>query len=117
MAALVPDRPVLGPSTEKLGECEAVHAVPGGGVNAVVVRDWVNDAIRSVRIMSRVPRGFKQRLEYSDQGLDGPWEILTVLPGPDGDSTAFGQYEQSFGMRMRMYRSLPPEPLELTLPW
>lgn len=82
---------------------------------SMVIRDWVNDGIRGVQITSRVPRGFKQRLEYSDQGVDGPWEILMVLPGQDGDSTAFDQYEESFGMRM--YRSLPPEPLELTLPW
>lgn len=82
---------------------------------SVVIRDWVNDGIRGVQITSRVPRGFQQRLEYSDQGLDGRWEILTVLLGQGGDSTAFDQYEESFGMRM--YRSLPPEPLELTLPW
>lgn len=82
---------------------------------SLLIRDWVNDGIRGVMITTRVTRGFQQRLEYSDKGLEGPWEILTVLLGQDGESYAFDQYEESFGMRM--YRSVPPEPLELTLPW
>jgi Calx-beta domain len=82
---------------------------------SLVIRDWVNDGIRGVMITTRVPRGFQQRFEYSDKGLQGPWEILTVSLGQDGEAFAFDQYEESFGMRM--YRSVPPEPMELTLPW
>jgi len=82
---------------------------------SLVIRDWVNDGIRGVMITTRVPRGFQQRLEYSDKGLEGPWDILTVVLGQEGESFAFDQYEESFGMRM--YRSVRPEPLELTLPW
>lgn len=82
---------------------------------SLVIRDWVNDGIRGVMITTRVPRGFQQRFEYSDKGLEGPWDILTVVLGQEGESFAFDQYEESFGMRM--YRSVPPEPLELTLPW
>jgi hypothetical protein len=82
---------------------------------SLLIRDWVNDGIRGVMITTRLPRGLQQRLEYSDKGLEGPWGILTVLLGQDGESYAFDQYEETFGMRM--YRSVPPEALELTLPW
>ena len=82
---------------------------------ALVIRNWVNDGIRGVMITTRVPRGFQQLFEYSNKGLDGPWEILTVSLGQDGDAYAFDQYEESFGMRM--YRTVPPAPLESTLPW
>ncbi|MBN9689775.1 MAG: hypothetical protein J0M24_06020 [Verrucomicrobia bacterium] len=85
------------------------------GLEPLTVRDWVNDGIRGVQITGRVPRGFQQRIEYSDAGVEGPWQILTVLLGQEGESTAFDSYEASFGMRM--YRSVPVDPLELTLPW
>lgn len=85
------------------------------GLEPLAVRDWVNDGIRGVQISGRVPRGFQQRVEYSDAGVEGPWQILTVLLGQEGESTAFDSYEASFGMRM--YRSVPVDPLELTLPW
>lgn len=81
----------------------------------LTIRELVNDGIRGVQITSVVPRGFQQRIEYTETGLEGPWQILTVLLGQEGESLAFDSYEESFGMRM--YRSVPFDPLELTLPW
>ena len=81
----------------------------------LAIREWVNDGIRGVQITSVVPRGFQQRIEYTETGLEGPWQILTVLLGQEGETLAFDSYEESFGMRM--YRAVPFDPLELTLPW
>lgn len=85
------------------------------GLEPLTIREWENDGLRGVQVSGRVPRGFQQRLEYSDSGLEGPWQVLTVILGQEGEATAFDSYEASFGMRM--YRAIPADPLELTLPW
>jgi hypothetical protein len=61
-----------------------------------------------------VPRGFQVRLEFSDNGLQGPWELYWLFEGADTERTAFNRYSAS---AIRLFRTRPPEPLENTLPW
>ena len=69
---------------------------------------------RGVQLSTQVPRGYQVRLEYSDNGLAGPWELYWILEGADTDRYAFNTYDSTV---MRMFRILPPEPLDYTFPW
>jgi hypothetical protein len=72
------------------------------------------DGRRGVMVSTTVPRGYKVRLEYSENGVEGPWQVAWVIEGADTERFVFDSYETS---AMRMYRLLPPEPLDLTFPW
>lgn len=72
------------------------------------------DGRRGVMISTTVARGYQVRLEYSENGINGPWKLAWILEGADTERTAFDSFETS---AMRMYRILPPEPLDLTFPW
>jgi hypothetical protein len=69
---------------------------------------------RGVMLSTRVPRGYQVRLEYSDTGVEGPWQPYWTFEGADTDRITFNSYQASI---QRMFRILPPEPLELTFPW
>ncbi|MFM8359508.1 MAG: hypothetical protein ACKOET_13245, partial [Verrucomicrobiota bacterium] len=69
---------------------------------------------RGVVLTTRVPRGYQVRLEYSDAGVEGPWQPYWVYQGSDVERTAFNRFDASL---MRMFRIQPPEPLDMTLPW
>lgn len=69
---------------------------------------------RGVVLSARVPRGYQVRLEYSDAGVGGPWQLYWVMEGADVERTVFNRFDASV---MRMFRILPPEPLSMTLPW
>jgi hypothetical protein len=65
-------------------------------------------------LSTRVARGYQVRLEYSDTGLAGPWRPYWNFEGADVERVAFDSFDSSV---MRMYRILPPEPLDFTFPW
>jgi hypothetical protein len=69
---------------------------------------------RGVMLSTMVPRGYQVRLEYSKNGASGPWQTYWILEGSDSERTTFDSFESSV---MRMYRILPPEPLDFTFPW
>jgi len=69
---------------------------------------------RGVRLSTQVKRGYQVRLEYSDNGADGPWQFYWLFEGADTDRYAFNTFSASI---MRMFRIQPPEPLNLTFPW
>ena len=72
------------------------------------------DGQRGVMLSTTVPRGYQVRLEKSDNGAAGPWRVLWLLDGSDAERTVFDTFSNSV---MRMYRILPPEPLDYTFPW
>jgi hypothetical protein len=72
------------------------------------------DGERGVVLSTMVPRGYQVRLEFSDQSLAGPWQLYWIFQGADVERTAFNRFDASL---MRMFRILPPEPLDITLPW
>lgn len=69
---------------------------------------------RGVMLSTRVTRGYQVRLEYSDAGMEGPWQPYWTFEGADTDRITFNSFKTSL---QRMFRILPPEPLELTFPW
>jgi hypothetical protein len=79
-----------------------------------ISEDTSEDGERGAVLSTLVPRGFQVRLEYSDNGLQGPWQLYWIFEGADTERTAFNRYSTSV---MRMFRTLPPEPLELSFPW
>ena len=73
----------------------------GGGQIGAMLSTWV-------------ARGYQVRLESSDTGAEGPWQLYWLFEGSDVERVAFDSFESSV---MRMYRILPPEPLDYTYPW
>ena len=69
---------------------------------------------RGVMLSTRVTRGYQVRLESSDTGVAGPWRPHWIFEGADTERYAFDSFDASV---MRMYRMLPPEPLDYTFPW
>jgi Calx-beta domain len=69
---------------------------------------------RGVMLKTRVARGYQVRLESSDTGVAGPWRTYWIFEGADTERYAFDSFDASV---MRMYRILPPEPLDYTFPW
>ena len=69
---------------------------------------------RGVQLSTQVPRGYQIRLEYSDNGVAGPWQLYWIFEGADTERYAFNTFDASV---MRMFRILPPEPLNMTFPW
>lgn len=63
---------------------------------------------------TQVARGYQVRLEFSDAGTEGPWQLYWLFEGSDVERVAFDSFDSSV---MRMYRILPPEPLDYTYPW
>jgi hypothetical protein len=72
------------------------------------------DGQRGVMVSTAVPRGYQVRLEYSDAGVAGPWQLSRLIEGADVERFAFDSYEAS---AMRVYRLGPAEPLDYTFPW
>ena len=82
---------------------------------ALIILEGASEASeRGVMLSTRVPRGYQVRLEYSDTGVEGPWRPYWTFEGADTDRITFNSYKASI---QRMFRILPPEPLELTFPW
>jgi hypothetical protein len=69
---------------------------------------------RGAMLSTRVARGYQVRLESSDTGAEGPWQLYWLFEGSDVEGVAFDSFDASV---MRMYRILPPEPLDYTYPW
>jgi len=69
---------------------------------------------RGVILTTEVPRGYQVRLEYSDNGLEGPWNLYWIFEGADTERVAFNRFDSA---TMRMFRIQPPEPLQWTFPW
>lgn len=69
---------------------------------------------RGVVLSTQVPRGYQVRLEYSDNGLEGPWNLYWIFEGADTERVAFNRFDSA---TMRMFRIGPPEPLQWTFPW
>lgn len=69
---------------------------------------------RGARLSAMVPRGYQVRVEHSDNGAEGPWQVTWILEGRDTEQTAFSSFSAS---AMRMFRAQPPEPLSYTFPW
>jgi hypothetical protein len=69
---------------------------------------------RGVMLSTRVARGYQVLLECSDTGAAGPWRPYWRFEGADVERVTFDSFDSSV---MRMYRILPPEPLDMTFPW
>jgi hypothetical protein len=69
---------------------------------------------QGVMLSTRVARGYQVLLECSDTGAAGPWRPYWRFEGADTERYAFDSFDASV---MRMYRILPPEPLDTTFPW
>jgi hypothetical protein len=69
---------------------------------------------RGVMLSTRVARGYQVLLECSDTGAAGPWRPYWRFEGADVARVTFDSFDASV---MRMYRILPPEPLDMTFPW
>jgi hypothetical protein len=69
---------------------------------------------RGAMLSTQVARGYQVRLESSDTGVAGPWRLYWLFEGSDVEGVAFDSFDSSV---MRMYRILPPEPLDYTFPW
>lgn len=86
-----------------------------GAVTPLSISEYeAQDGRRGVALTTTVPRGYQVRLEYSDAGAAGPWKPYWTFEGSDVERTAFDSFDSSV---MRMYRILPPEPLDFTYPW
>lgn len=80
----------------------------------VILEGGSESGERGVLLSTRVPRGYQVRLEYTDTGMEGPWQPYWTFDGADTERFAFNSFKASV---QRMFRILPPEPLELTFPW
>ena len=80
----------------------------------VILEGGSESGERGVMLSTRVPRGYQVRLEYSDSGMEGPWQPYWTFEGADTERITFNSFKASL---QRMFRILPPEPLELTFPW
>jgi hypothetical protein len=87
---------------------------PGVGAPLSISEYETGDGRRGVAVSTTVPRGYQVRLEYSENGIAGPWQPSWILEGADVERFAFDSYDSS---TMRMYRILSPEPLDFTFPW
>lgn len=87
---------------------------PGVGAPLSILEFENQDGRRGVSLTTSVPRGYQVRLEYSDNGVAGPWKLVNLLEGSDVERFAFDSFDSS---AMRMYRILSPEPLDFTYPW
>lgn len=87
---------------------------PGASAPLSISEYAAQDGRRGVALTTTVPRGYQVRLEYSDAGAAGPWQPYWTFEGSDVERTAFDSFDASV---MRMYRILPPEPLDFTYPW
>ncbi len=86
-----------------------------GTASPLSIRQYQSeDGRRGVQLSAMVERGYQVRVEYSDDGVTGPWQLYWILEGADTERSAFDSFDAS---AMRMYRSLPPEPLDFTFPW
>ena len=102
--------PGFGSTTLTLGDDESTPEASPLSISEYSAEDGERGAVLS----TSVPRGFQVRLEFSDNGLEGPWELYWIFEGADTERTAFSRFSAS---TMRMFRTRPPEPLELTFPW
>jgi len=87
---------------------------PGVGAPLSISEYESGDGRRGVAVSTMVLRGYQVRLEYSENGISGPWQPSWIFEGADVERVAFDSYDSS---TMRMYRILPPEPLDFTFPW
>lgn len=72
------------------------------------------DGQRGVALSTMVPRGYQVRLEYSDTGATGPWNLYWIFEGADVERMTFNSFDSSLN---RLFRIQPPEPLDRTFPW
>ena len=87
---------------------------PGVGGSLAISEYESQDGRRGVSLTTTVPRGYQVRLESSDTGALGPWRPCWIFEGADVERVAFDSFDASV---MRMYRILPPEPVDYTYPW
>ena len=87
---------------------------PGAAAPLSISPYEIREGLRGVALTTTVPRGYQVRLEYSDAGASGPWKPYWTFEGSDVERIAFDSFDSSV---MRMYRILPPEPLDVTFPW
>jgi hypothetical protein len=87
---------------------------PSSGEPLTISQYDLGGGQRGAMLSTRVSRGYQVRLEYSDTGVAGPWQLYWVFEGSDVERVAFASFDSSV---MRMYRVLPPEPLDFTFPW
>jgi hypothetical protein len=87
---------------------------PGASAPLSISQYELQAGLQGVALTTTVPRGYQVRLEYSDAGAAGPWKPYWTFEGSDVERSAFDSFEASV---MRMYRILPPEPLDFTYPW
>jgi len=87
---------------------------PGASAPLSISQYEVQAGIQGVALATTVPRGYQVRLEYSDAGAAGPWKPYWTFEGSDVERITFDSFDASV---MRMYRILPPEPLDFTYPW
>jgi hypothetical protein len=87
---------------------------PSSGEPMSISRYDVGGGQIGAMLSTRVARGYQVRLESSDTGAEGPWQLYWLFEGSDVERVAFDSFESSV---MRMYRILPPEPLDYTYPW
>jgi len=87
---------------------------PGASAPLSISQYELEAGLQGVALTTTVPRGYQVRLEYSDAGAAGPWKPFGTFEGSDVERTAFDSIDASV---MRMYRILPPEPLDFTYPW
>ena len=87
---------------------------PGAATPLSISQYEIQPGLQGVALTTKVPRGYQVRLEYSDAGAAGPWKPYWTFEGSDVERIAFDSFEASV---MRMYRILPPEPLDFTYPW
>jgi hypothetical protein len=86
-----------------------------GPAEPLVISEYDNGGgQRGVMLKTQVARGYQVRLESSDAGAAGPWRTYWIFEGADTERYAFDSFDASV---MRMYRILPPEPLDYTFPW
>jgi hypothetical protein len=87
---------------------------PGASAPLSISQYELQAGLQGVALTTTVPRGYQVRLEYSDAGAAGPWKPYWIFEGSDVERSAFDSFDASV---MRMYRILPPEPLDSTYPW
>jgi hypothetical protein len=87
---------------------------PSAGEPLSISRYDVGDGKIGAMLSTQVARGYQVRLESSDTGAEGPWQLYWLFEGSDVERVAFDSFDSSV---MRMYRILPPEPLDYTYPW
>jgi hypothetical protein len=87
---------------------------PSSGEPLTISQYDVGGGQRGAMLSTRVSRGYQVRLESSDTGAAGPWRPYWIFEGADTERYAFDSFDASV---MRMYRILPPEPLDYTYPW